>query len=290
MQQFTARFKQLIQGVVSGFDRLLFRGSLRQLNHPHGMEVYLYLNNILFKDYQQHVKAISARIKRASVDCFRRQDLPIEFLRGQQDKDRRARQFAAERGISQGDVCLLSALELSPTFEHEGTHMVVRKRPCLALYHYLIHPQFGWMYARLQTWFPFFIAVYINGREWLARRMDQEKLGYVRQDNCFPWIEDYERAQQLLEEQLKTNWEACLRPFAQRLNPLHPEIFANFNTSYDWTVPQCEWATDIVFRPGALEHLTPRFLEHGMLSFSSPDVMQFLGKKIRLGWANTRRI
>jgi len=41
-------------------------------------------------------------------------------------------------------------------------------------------------------------------------------------------------------------------------------------------------ATDIVFKPGALERLTPRFLEHGMLSFSSPDVMQFLGKKIRL--------
>jgi hypothetical protein len=160
--------------------------------------------------------------------------------------------------------------------------MVIRKRPGLALYHYLIHPEFGWMFAHIQTWFPFAIHIYVDGREWLARQMDKEKLAYVRQDNCFPWIGDYGRAQQLLDEQLKTNWEACLRPFAQRLNPLHQEIFAKFNTNYYWTVPQCEWATDIVFKPGALESLTPRFLEHGMLSFSSPDVMQFLGKKIRL--------
>jgi hypothetical protein len=160
--------------------------------------------------------------------------------------------------------------------------MVIRKRPSLALYHYLIHPDFGWMFAQIQTWFPFAMHVYLNGREWLARRMDREKLRYVRQDNCFPWIEDYGRAQQLLDEQLKVNWKACLDPFAQRLNPLHQEIFAKFNADYYWTVPQCEWATGVVFQPGALERLTPRFLEHGMLRFSSPDVMRFLGKKIRL--------
>jgi hypothetical protein len=283
MQQFIARFRDMIQGVVSGFDRLLFRGSLRQLNHAHGMEVFLYLNNILFKDYDNYVKGVSRRLKQASIASVLEQKLPVEYLRGgDTDKDGRARQIAAERGITSGDVCVLSALELAPTFQHEGTHMVIRKRPSLALYHYLIHPEFGWMFAHIQTWFPFAIHVYLNGREWLARQMEKEELGYVRQDNCFPWIEDYGRAQELLDAQLKVNWEACLSPFAQRLNPLHREIFAKFNTNYYWTVPQCEWATDIVFQPGALERLTPRFLEHGMLSFSSPDVMQFLGKKIRL--------
>jgi hypothetical protein len=283
LQQFTARFGNMIQGVVSGFDRLLFRGSLRQLNHAHGMEVFLFLKGILFKDYEKYVKGVSQRLKQASAAPVAEQGLPVEYLRGgDTDKDKRARQIAAERGITNGDVCVLSAVELAPTFQHEGTHMVIRKRPSLALYHYLIHPEFGWMFAHIQTWFPFAIHVYVNGREWLARRMDKEKLSYLRQDNCFPWIEDYGRAQELLDEQLKVNWETCLSPFAQRLNPLHREIFAKFNTDYYWTVPQCEWATDLVFQPGALERLTPRFLEHGMLSFSSPDVMQFLAKKIRL--------
>jgi hypothetical protein len=240
MQQFTARFKSMIQGVVSGFDRLIFRGSLRQLNHAHGMEVFLFLNGILFKDYEKYVKGVSQRLKQASVASVVGQKLPVEYLRrGDMDKDRRARQIAAERGITNGDVCVLTAIELAPTFEHQGTHMVIRKRPSLALYHYLINPEMGWMFARIQTWFPFAIEVYVNGREWLARQMDKEKLGYVRQDNCFPWIEDYGRAQELLNEQLKTNWEAALSPFARRLNPLHHEIFARFNTNYYWTVPQC---------------------------------------------------
>jgi len=41
MQQFIAKFEKEIQGVLSGFDRVLFRGSLRRLNHSKGMKWYL---------------------------------------------------------------------------------------------------------------------------------------------------------------------------------------------------------------------------------------------------------
>ena len=33
MQQFIGKYRERIQGVVSGFDRLVFRGSLRRLNY-----------------------------------------------------------------------------------------------------------------------------------------------------------------------------------------------------------------------------------------------------------------
>src|ERR1035441_5732476 len=41
MQQFIAKFEKEILGVMSGFDRVLFRGSLRRLNHSKGMKWYL---------------------------------------------------------------------------------------------------------------------------------------------------------------------------------------------------------------------------------------------------------
>ena len=105
MQQFTARFGSLIQGVVSGFDRLIFRGSLRQLNHAHGMEVFLFMKSILFKDYEQYVKGVSRHVKQASVAAVLEQKLPVEYLRGgDTDKEGRARQIAAERGITSGDL------------------------------------------------------------------------------------------------------------------------------------------------------------------------------------------
>jgi hypothetical protein len=64
MQQFIAKFEKDIQGVMSGFDRVLFRGSLRRLTHSLGMKWYLSQNNILCKQYEDHVKGISKRSRR----------------------------------------------------------------------------------------------------------------------------------------------------------------------------------------------------------------------------------
>jgi len=282
MQQFIAKFKDQIQGVMSGFDRVLFRGSLRRLTHSLGMKWYLSQNNILCKQYEDNVKDINQKVKKAALEPFERQKLLVTHVHGRDDKEQIARAFAAERGLTAGDVCAFSAMEMAPTFQHYRTDMVIRPRPCLTIYHYRIDPEFGWMHARIQTWFPFYIHVCIHGREWLSRRMDREGLRYFRQKNCFPWVEDIPRAQQLFQEQLQLNWSEQLQPFAQRLNPLHEEIFQNYPTEYYWTGFQCEWATDTLFHPGTLTRLAPLLLEHGMLSFSCSDVLQFLGHRINV--------
>ena len=46
----------------------------------------------------------------------------------------------------------------------------------------------------------------MNGREWRARQMGRAGMKYVRQDNCFPWVEDWGRAQRLPNGQLRRNW------------------------------------------------------------------------------------
>jgi hypothetical protein len=134
-------------------------------------------------------------------------------------------------------------------------------------YHqYQIHPQVGWMYARIRTWFPFQIQVGINGREWLAHQMRLENLKFRQADNCFVWIEDYERAQALMNQQLQTHWPELLGGLAAQLNPLHESIFdEKYPASYYWTCPQSEWATDIVFRRAEfLRRLMPRFVRHSL--------------------------
>jgi len=51
--------------------------------------------------------------------------------------------------------------------------------------------------------------------------------------------------------------------------------------SYYWTAYQTEWATDIVFREGNfLKRLMPLLVRHGMLSFSSADVMRYFGRNV----------
>jgi hypothetical protein len=51
--------------------------------------------------------------------------------------------------------------------------------------------------------------------------------------------------------------------------------------SYYWSTYQHEWALDVVFHHAAdLRHFYPRWVNHAMTTFSSPDVMRFLGKHI----------
>lgn len=293
MQQFIDKYGDEIAGVLSGFDRLIFRGSLRRLNFGYwdrqmeamiavGMEQYLWQNGILFKHYADHVKQVSERVKKACLRPFEQAKLSLMFLRSAQvDKEQLARQMAEGKGIREGLVCALSTLEPSPTFEHRGTHIIRRTRPCHVLYQYQVHPVLGWMHARIQTWFPFHIQIAINGREWLARQMQRRGLKYRQQGNCFVWIEDYAEAQKLLEEQLKTNWAEVLGGFAGQLNPLHESIFEHYPAQYYWTVYQSEWATDVVFRTAdCLRRRMPLWVRHGMLSYSSPDVLRFFGRRV----------
>ena len=55
-----------------------------------------------------------------------------------------------------------------------------------------------------------------------------------------------------------------------------------FDAAYYWSAFQCEWATDTLFRPGALARLEPLLLRHGLLNFSSADILRFLGKRLSL--------
>ncbi len=87
----------------------------------------------------------------------------------------------------------------------------------------------------------------LNGREWLARQRDKDGLRYRQQGNCFVWIEDYERAQELMKEQLQVNWSELLNGIAGQPNPIREEIFKRYPTDYYWTCHRSEWATDLVF-------------------------------------------
>jgi hypothetical protein len=137
------------------------------------------------------------------------------------------------------------------------------------------------MSARLQTWFPLTIQVCLNGREWLARQLTREGIAFQQRGNCFTWIADLPRAQEIMAGLLRTPWPAFLNELAGQLNPIHREIFGDFDLRYYWSVHQSEWATDIMFKdPEKLAGIYPRFLRHGLTTFASPDVMRFLGRKL----------
>ena len=272
---------------------MIFRGSIRQLNTSRfdpqrglmvasGMEIYCWQNQVKFKDFGRFVQRASERVREQSLKPFRQAGLPVEFIRDTSvEKDRVARDIAAQRKIESGLVCAISALEPAPTFDYRKSRVIRRIRPCHVLYHYQIHPVFGWMHARIQTWFPFHIQIALNGREWLSRRMRQEGMKYVQEGNCFAWIEDFGQAQKWMKEQLKTGWTGVLNGFVEKLNPIHDEFFDSFPGAYYWTCYQSEWATDVVFQDASyLKRLMAVLTPHAIASYRSADVLRYFGRRI----------
>jgi hypothetical protein len=290
VNKFTAKYANQILGVLCGFDRLVLRGTLRAIVYAKGMEDYLGNSKVLLKDFAAHVHDVSTRLKKASLATAERLGRTVKYLTSSHtDKEELARSIAAEHKISQGLVCVLTAVEVCPSFdiyrnrETRRLDVVSRRRKCLFLYHYWIHPVFGFMSARIQTWFPFPIQICLNGREWLAHQMDAKGMPYLRQDNCFPWVENFGRAQRMMDAQLQVDWPKRLDAIAHQLNPIHDEIFRHFGVRYYWTTHQSEWASDIVFREAAvLKRLYPILIRHALTTFGSPEVMRFLAHHIRL--------
>jgi hypothetical protein len=288
--KFIAKHHDEISGVLSGFDRLVFRGTLRSIAYRAGMNLYLYNNQILLKDFGLHVEQVSQQLKTASLAEARATDRPIRYLASSAlSKEDIARRIATEDHINHGLVCVLTSVEPCRSFEiyrdRNTGHLQLqpRIRRCLFLYHYAVHPVFGFLHARIQSWFPFSIQICLNGREWLARQMDARGLAYAREDNCFPWIEDWQQAQQLLDQQLTVDWPTLLSEIALGLNPMHDQLFSAHPATYYWSTYQSEWAIDVVFREATtLRRLYPRLLQHALVSLSCTDVMRFLGRKLPL--------
>ena len=284
MKTFLQRFSHLVLGVLSGFDRLVFRGKLRLLYAPNGMHGYLSANGILRKDFKAHAQALTDQILQSSLVVQAKQAHRFRYLNsGQTSKEQVARAIAAEHGVADGLVCVLHCVEPCWTFDVRGRdgRLIVqgRKGKCSQLYHYYVHPQFGWMHVRLQTWFPFEIQVYLNGREWLARALDREGLAYQRSDNKFLSLADWPRAQQLFDQQLHTHWPGVLDALQRQVHPLHPQHLGQLPVPYTWTVFQSEWATDVAFRsPQDLEHWYLRWVRHAFLNFDSVQVLRYLGR------------
>ena len=296
MNKFIAKFEPHICGVLSGFDRLMFRGTLRALCGLPGMESYLAANRVLYKDFGDHVEQVTQTLKEACLSRANREKRPIQYVGSSSvSKEELARSIAAEQKVRQGLICVITSIEPCKTFDiyrNRSTRhldLIQRERKCLHLYQYWMHPVWGLMHGRIQSWFPFSIQVYVNGREWLARTMDRRGWEYLRQGNCFPWVEDFERAQQLLTRQLKSDWPSLLDGVARELNPAHPQIFRKFQIGYYWSVFQSEWATDVVFeQQKTLRQLYPKLVHHGITTFGSSDVLRFLGRKLPAS-GNVRR-
>jgi hypothetical protein len=286
MKSFLHRFHERILGVLSGFDRIRFRGTLLRLASVAGFSQWLASKPVPLKDFTAMAADRTHELREALEATATQAGRSVEYLAAFTNKEALVQERRQRDGVAPGGlICAFSTLENCSSYDihrNATTHQIAlrkRLRKCLHYYFYFEDDQFGLTQVRLQTWFPFGVNIVLNGRVWLARQLDHAGLGYVRKDNCFTWIEDFARAQQLADRQPGIAWADQLDRLLRRVHPAHRRWFPDI--PYFWAVDQSEWATDVAFRDAdALAELYPQLIRRGIETFGSEDVLRFLGHRV----------
>lgn len=273
-------------GVLHGWDRLRFQGTLRSLYYPSVMEYYLQRAGVLWKDFKSFATGLTDRVRQSAAALAEKCRRPMIYLPSSRtNKEQVALEVRERQRVRSGLVAVLSCVEPCRTWFARGNRATRKLElrlqwgKCVHLYFYLIHQQVGWLSVRLQTWFPFLMQVCINGREWLARQMDAAGLAYRREDNCFNWVADVAQAQALLDQQHRTDWPKLMAPLVGLCHPLHAEITRPIERDYYWTVAESEYASDVMFRDrSVLERIYPALVHHAVMSYGSEQVLRFMGR------------
>ena len=192
MLSFVQRHAAKVIGMLSGFDRVRLRGTLRWLANAAGLKSYLYAIQKPWKEFKEYAQDATERIRTAGERVAEAAGRPVKYLHSSSvRKEEVAREIARADGVTQGLICVLTCVEpcisyrVSPNRETKKLDLRCERMKCLHQYFYYLDPQLGFLHLRLQTWFPFTIHVGLNGREWLARQMDAAGLRYARRDNCW---------------------------------------------------------------------------------------------------------
>lgn len=291
MSAFEDIYTTKVTGSLTMFDRLIFKGHLRRLHATGALRAFLWSQGVPLTKFGAYAAGVTHMLLDNAERIAAEANRPCLYLAGSvtrnsgQTKEEMARSIAERDGITEGLVCILRAVEPATTFRltrHTGELSIGRKPGrCLHLYFYFIDPEFGFMHIRLQTWLPYEIQIYLNGREWLARQLDSRGVSYLRCDNAMLRIDDLEAASQLCERFAHRAWPRVLHAFARLANPQLAAVEQADFGSYYWVIDQAEVATDVMFnnRP-SLTQVMPDLLRHATLNLSAGDILGFLGRKL----------
>ena len=286
MERFLTRHQDRIAGILTGFDRMRFRGTLRSISYVEGVQQWLNARDVLLKEFGPFADRLSTELRAHARAVAQETGRPFEYLASWKiSKEDRARAIAARDGIRDGLIAIFECVEGCHSFTVRGDRTTKRlrvlatERRCAHLYFYYWDHDFGLMHVRLQSWLPFTIQICVNGREWLAQQLRRCDSAFTQVDNCLCELADPALAQRLLTQLDTRRWARVLRVFATRVNPLLRRYGLR---PYYWSLDESEYATDVLFTdPPSLHGVYPALVQHAVHQFRTPDVLRFLGRPRR---------
>lgn len=273
-----------ISCVLSCYDRILIEGTLPELSHSQGITAYLNSKGIKIFEYLKFAEPLRDIIKQKVQETALTNNIEIEFLRNAKTrKEDIISKKLLTRGNAPGVVHIFSALELCSSYQpwHNKqtgkTYLKHDNGKCLHYYIYFIDEQIGYGFIRIPTWCPFRLQVYVNGHNFLAKKLRNANIEYTMIDNAFDSISDVKKAQQLSDEISAEELMKKLNELAWKYCP----VFKPLGLRYHWCIKQAEYATDIVFKTqNHLQRIYSELVSTAIHTVKPDNIITFLGHKL----------
>lgn len=195
----------------------------------------------------------------------------VHFERGQrkdEETQRQLEQFQTEEGVLYIGVAQekFSGFRVMKKISaHTGTAFPWLYRStvmCNQYYFYLVDEEFGPLFIKFSSYFPYTARICLNGHEYAKRQLQKAGIAFQALDNGIRECEDPQRLQQILDE---VRIEAVVRKWLARLP--HPFTAADRAAGYRYelSILQAEFARTQVFdRPLSGRHLFEEIIRENL--------------------------
>ena len=198
----------------------------------------------------------------------------VHFERGQrkdEETQRRLEPFQAEEGVLYIGVAQekFSGFRVVKKISaHTGTAFPWLYRStvmCNQYYFYVVDENFGPLFIKFSSYFPYTARICLNGHEYAKRQLQKAGIAFQALDNGIRDCEDPQRLQQILDDLDAVRIEAVVRKWFARLP--HPFSAADRAAGYRYelSILQAEFARTQVFdRPLSGRHLFEEIIRENL--------------------------
>ena len=282
------QYADKINGIFGTFDRMIINGYLMNLANYNQFSYYLHMNNVLLKDFDKFAETQTKSLCEHIEKYVKDNNCEISYLSsGKINKDEIARKEFDSNPNKNGLIACLATVEICNTMTVKPNHdtkkleVTSKSTKCKHYYFYFNDNKFGWMYLKIQTWFPYNVQIYINGREYCSKLFDKAGIKYEMYNNSFSYIDDFNKAQDIANNILNSKMSDSFDELVSNINNHLPNIENILGCTYYWCVDQCEFATDINFKSREdLKLIYKTLVETSYFTFSSDDIYSFMGRNI----------
>ena len=265
--------KEKINGIFETFDRMIINGYIIPLQNPRLFQYYLIQNDVKFIDFKQFAEQQTNSLCNHIDNYIKENNIDLIYLKSNN-------KIGLIAAFSAVEICRTSTIVAN--HETQKLEPAIRNTKCKHYYLYYNDDEFGLMFFKIQSWFPFMVQIYINGHEWLKQRLIDENIPFEMYNNSFSYIENISKAQEIADKLVDSKISDKFDAMIKEINNFLPTIEETFSHGYYWCLAECEYSTDIIHDSReSIDEYFKSLVENAFYTFKCNDVMSFFGKKLK---------